>query len=145
MGRVLGAYRLRMEDVGLGDSLREVSFQGPGFLDAYYHPWQTRDQIMPDGWFRTRDIGEISRTLNAELLISIRLQPLPRDSALLIIQAYDNAAVNAFRTRSVGGRPVPKNEVLTNLDQSLLSTLTSLDEMSRAPRRPPPTPPTPTP
>ncbi len=59
VGRVLGAYRLRLEDVGLGDSLREISFQGPGFLDAYYHPWQTRDQIMPDGWFRTRDIGEL--------------------------------------------------------------------------------------
>jgi serine/threonine-protein kinase len=90
---------------------------------------------------RTRDIGEINKALNADLLISIRLQPLPRDSAMLMIQSYDNNAVNAYRTRTVGGRPVPKNEVLTNLDQSLLSTLTSLDEMSRAPRRPPPTPP----
>jgi eukaryotic-like serine/threonine-protein kinase len=90
---------------------------------------------------RTRDINEVNRTLSADLLISIRLQPLPRDSAMLLIQSYDNNAINAFRTRSVGGRPVPKNEVLTNLDQSLLSTLTSLDEQSRAPRRPPPTPP----
>jgi hypothetical protein len=91
---------------------------------------------------RTRDINEVNKTLNAELLISIRLQPLPRDSAMLLIQSYDNNAVNAYRTRTIGGRPVPKNEVLTNLDQSLLSTLTSLDEMTRAPRRPvPPTPP----
>jgi hypothetical protein len=30
---------------------------------------------------------------------------------------------------------VPKNEVLANLDQMLLSVLTFLDEMSRAPRR----------
>jgi hypothetical protein len=31
---------------------------------------------------------------------------------------------------------VAKNEVLSNLDALLLSTLTFLDEMSRAPRRP---------
>jgi serine/threonine-protein kinase len=91
---------------------------------------------------RTRDINEVNKALSADVLISIRLQPLPRDSAMLLIQSYDNGAINAFRTRSVGGRPVPKNEVLTNLDQSLLSILTSLDEMTRAPRRPPPTPPT---
>jgi hypothetical protein len=92
---------------------------------------------------RTRDVNEVNRTLNADLLISIRLQALPRDSAILLIQSYDNNAVNPFRTRSIGGRPVPKNEVLTNLDQSLLTILTSLDEQSRAPRRPatPPTPP----
>jgi len=92
---------------------------------------------------RTRDVNEVNRALNADLLISIRLQALPRDSAVLLIQSYDNNAINAFRTRSIGGRPVPKNEVLTNLDQSLLTILTSLDEQSRAPRRPatPPTPP----
>ncbi|MBI3839271.1 MAG: acyl--CoA ligase [Planctomycetia bacterium] len=57
VGRVLPAYQLRLEDAGLGPQLREVLIRGPGFLDAYYHPWQSRREIMPDGWFRTGDVG----------------------------------------------------------------------------------------
>jgi len=89
---------------------------------------------------RTRDINEINKTFGSELIVSIRLQALPRDSAMLMIQAFDASAVNAYRTRTAGGRPVAKNEVLTNLDQILLTTVTYLDEMTRAPRRPPPSP-----
>jgi long-chain acyl-CoA synthetase len=59
VGRLLPAYRLRMEEVGLGPELREVLLAGPGFLDAYYHPFQTRDEIMLGGWFRTGDVGQL--------------------------------------------------------------------------------------
>jgi tRNA A-37 threonylcarbamoyl transferase component Bud32 len=86
---------------------------------------------------RTRDMNEINKAFGSELIVAIRLQPLPRDSAMLMIQALDASAVNSYRTRTAGGRPVPKNEVLTNLDQILLTTVTYLDEMTRAPRRPP--------
>lgn len=67
---------------------------------------------------------------------------MPRgDSALLVVRMHDNGAINAFRSKTATGRPVPRNEVLTNLDQILLTTISTLDEMSRAPRRPvPPTP-----
>jgi long-chain acyl-CoA synthetase len=58
VGRVLPAYSLRLEDVGLGPDLQEVLLGGKGFLDAYYRPWRTRADIMPDGWFRTGDVGE---------------------------------------------------------------------------------------
>ena len=84
---------------------------------------------------RTRDINEINKSLGSELIVAIRLLPLPRDSAMLTIQAYDMTAVNSYQRRTAGGRPVPKNQVLTNLDQILLTTVTSLDEMTRAPRR----------
>jgi long-chain acyl-CoA synthetase len=57
VGRVLPAYELRLEDVGLGMDRREVLLRGKGFLDAYYRPWQTRAEIMPDGWFHTGDLG----------------------------------------------------------------------------------------
>src|SRR5262249_38287226 len=40
VGRVLPAYRLRMEDVGWGAGLGEVLLAGKGFLDAYYRPWR---------------------------------------------------------------------------------------------------------
>jgi long-chain acyl-CoA synthetase len=59
VGRALPAYRVRMEDVGLGPGLREVLLAGPGFLDAYYRPWRPRAAVLQDGWFRTGDIGEL--------------------------------------------------------------------------------------
>ena len=59
VGRVLPAYKLRLEDVGLGPDMREIYFRGPGFLDAYYQPWQTRSEIMPDGWFGSGDVGQL--------------------------------------------------------------------------------------
>ena len=90
---------------------------------------------------RTRSISEITKTFGTELLIAIQIQPLPRDSAILMIQAYDYGAVSNYRSRTAGGRPVARNEVLANLDQVLLTALTYLGEMSRAPRRPPVTPP----
>ena len=61
VGRVSPPYRLRLDDAGLGPELKEVLLSGPGLLDAYYEPWQTRDQIMPDGWFRTGDVGCVDR------------------------------------------------------------------------------------
>ena len=59
VGRVLPAYRLRLADVGLGTDSMEVLLSGPGFLDAYYHPFRTRREIMADGWFRTGDVGRL--------------------------------------------------------------------------------------
>ena len=41
------------------DGYGEVVFAGPGFFDAYDNPWTPREQLMPDGWFATGDIGRI--------------------------------------------------------------------------------------
>jgi long-chain acyl-CoA synthetase len=59
VGRLLPAYRLRLVDVGFGPKTGEVLLSGPGLLDAYYEPWRTRRDIMPDGWFHTGDVGEL--------------------------------------------------------------------------------------
>ena len=91
---------------------------------------------------RTRDVSEMGRALSSDMLVAIRLTPLPRDSAMLMLQLWDLGATNQYRTRVSGGRRVAKSEVLSGLDGVLLTTITYLDEMSRAPRRPPPpTPP----
>jgi long-chain acyl-CoA synthetase len=37
----------------------EIVFAGPGFFDAYDNPWTPREQLMPDGWFATGDIGRV--------------------------------------------------------------------------------------
>jgi len=85
---------------------------------------------------RSRDMTELTKTLNADLMVAVRFTPLPHDSAMLMLQAYDLGAVNTHRSRFAAGRPVAKNEVLANLDALLLSTVTYLEEMTRAPRRP---------
>lgn len=59
VGRVLPAYDIQIEDIGLGDELKAIKFRGKGFLDAYYSPWQTREKIMSDGWFATGDLGRL--------------------------------------------------------------------------------------
>jgi long-chain acyl-CoA synthetase len=41
------------------DGFGEVVFAGPGFFDAYDSPWTPREQLMPDGWFATGDIGRL--------------------------------------------------------------------------------------
>jgi long-chain acyl-CoA synthetase len=58
VGRVLPAYELRLDDAGFGD-LKQLAFRGPGLLDAYYHPWRRREELMVEGWFRTGDVGEV--------------------------------------------------------------------------------------
>ncbi|HEY4304267.1 MAG TPA: serine/threonine-protein kinase [Gemmatimonadaceae bacterium] len=96
---------------------------------------------------RTRDVGELGRAMNSDIIIAIRLTPTRGDSAMMMTQIYDLTAPNAFRTRTAVGRSLPKNEVLASLDQVLLQTMTMLDETTRAPRRqmppggPPPSPP----
>jgi len=86
---------------------------------------------------RSRDANEVLNALSSDLIVSIRLQLMRGDSAVLIVQAVDYGAIPQFRARAASGRPGPKNQVLSGLDQVLLSTLTFLDEMVRAPRRQP--------
>lgn len=57
VGPVLPSYEIDMLDIGLGDNLKAIRLRGKGFIDAYYDPWQTRKEIMADGWFSTGDLG----------------------------------------------------------------------------------------
>ncbi|MBI4698010.1 MAG: long-chain fatty acid--CoA ligase [Nitrospirae bacterium] len=59
VGQVLPSYEISMEDMGLGDGHKAIKFRGKGFIDAYYDPWQTRSEIMTDGWFTTGDLGMV--------------------------------------------------------------------------------------
>jgi hypothetical protein len=89
---------------------------------------------------RIRDVTDLTKALNADLLVAIRFAPFRGDSAVLMLTSYDLSAINPYRTRTASSKPVAKNEILASLDALLFSTLTNLDEMSRAPRRPPPAP-----
>jgi len=60
VGRPLTEYALNIcnpDSDGCGD----LMFAGPGFFDAYDNPWTWREQLMPDGWFATGDVGRIDK------------------------------------------------------------------------------------
>jgi long-chain acyl-CoA synthetase len=59
VGEVLPAFELRLVDSGGDGGSGEIEFRGPGFLDAYYDPWQVRSEITTDGWFNTGDLGDL--------------------------------------------------------------------------------------
>lgn len=58
VGRALPDYEIRLDNRD-GEGIGEISVRGKGMLDAYYSPWQSRDRILEDGWFRTGDLGRL--------------------------------------------------------------------------------------
>ena len=58
VGRALPDYQLRIADAdpaGIG----RILIRGKGMFDAYFSPWQLRDEALQDGWFATGDVGRI--------------------------------------------------------------------------------------
>jgi long-chain acyl-CoA synthetase len=58
VGRPLPKYAVRILNPDR-DGFGEIVVSGPGIFDAYTNPWTSRDQVMPDGWFATGDIGRV--------------------------------------------------------------------------------------
>ena len=58
VGRPLPEYAIHIRDPD-SNGCGEVLVAGPGFFDAYDNPWTSREQLMPDGWFATGDIGRL--------------------------------------------------------------------------------------
>jgi long-chain acyl-CoA synthetase len=56
VGRPLHDLRVRIVAPD-SDGCGEVAVAGPGMFDAYAAPWLTREQVAPEGWFATGDIG----------------------------------------------------------------------------------------
>lgn len=59
VGQVLPAYSLELRPVAPGSEHKEIVFRGPGMFDAYYHPFSRREDLSPEGWFATGDLGEL--------------------------------------------------------------------------------------
>ncbi len=58
VGRPLPKFAVNIRNPD-SDGNGEVLVSGPGIFDAYTTPWTSRDQLMPDGWFVTGDIGRL--------------------------------------------------------------------------------------
>jgi acyl-coenzyme A synthetase/AMP-(fatty) acid ligase len=117
VGRLLPAYRMRLEDVGLGPNSRELYLSGKGFLDAYYRPWRTREEIMPDSWFRTGDVAEVDadgcvflrgRTKDVINVMGMKLFPQEVEAVLISHPAVKDACVVASPDSRLGEVPVAK-------------------------------------
>jgi long-chain acyl-CoA synthetase len=58
VGKPLADFRVKIlspDEHGIG----EVAVSGPGICDAYAAPWQSREDILHDGWFITGDLGRV--------------------------------------------------------------------------------------
>jgi long-chain acyl-CoA synthetase len=60
VGKPLPDFELRLDRKD-ADGVGEINIRGKGMLDAYYSPWQGREDILVDGWFKTGDLGKIDR------------------------------------------------------------------------------------
>lgn len=58
VGKALPDYAIALDNKD-NDELGEILIRGKGMLDAYYSPWQSRQDILSDGWFRTGDLGTV--------------------------------------------------------------------------------------
>jgi long-chain acyl-CoA synthetase len=58
VGRPLSKYAVKIRDAD-ADGYGEVLVSGPGIFDAYTNPWTPREDVMPDGWFVTGDMGRV--------------------------------------------------------------------------------------
>lgn len=60
VGKPLPDFEIKLDSKDK-DGVGEIRIKGKGMLDAYYSPWQNRDDILVDGWFKTGDLGRIDR------------------------------------------------------------------------------------
>lgn len=44
------------------EGIGEIYIKGKGMLNAYFLPWQNRNSILRNGWFKTGDLGKIDRS-----------------------------------------------------------------------------------
>jgi long-chain acyl-CoA synthetase len=148
VGRVLPAYELRLQDVGLGPRRREIHLGGLGMLDAYYDPFQCREEILANGWFATGDIGELDsdgclflRGRAKELISVMGLKFFPQEveAALLAHPSVQQASVFGQTDERFG--QVPYARVVTSdtasggLERQLLAHCRQRVAEYKVPRR----------
>jgi long-chain acyl-CoA synthetase len=58
VGRALPDFGLRLDNAD-AEGIGEIFIKGKGMLDAYFSPWQGREEVLQNGWFKTGDLGKI--------------------------------------------------------------------------------------
>jgi len=60
VGKPLPDFEIALDNKA-ADGVGEIRIRGKGMLDAYYSPWQGREDVLIDGWFKTGDLGRIDK------------------------------------------------------------------------------------
>ena len=60
VGRALPDYEVKIVNPDT-EGVGEVHLRGSGMFDAYFSPWQSREEALSDGWFETGDLGTENR------------------------------------------------------------------------------------
>ena len=83
---------------------------------------------------KTRNLNEISKTLNVDLFASIFVSPLPDSSVIWTLQLRDLSAHSAYGVRAVTSKSGPTS-LLAGTDSLVARAVRYLQEIDRAPRR----------
>lgn len=58
VGQPQAGFEIRIREAD-EDRIGELLLKGPGFFDAYLHPWQLREEVLENGWLATGDLASI--------------------------------------------------------------------------------------
>jgi len=133
VGQVLPAFELRLAESGFGSGLKEIQLRGSGFLDAYYDPWQTREQIMHGGWFCTGDLGELDengclfiRGRSKEMINVGGMKVFPREVEAVLASHPDVKAAAVFAVNCMHSQESVHAHVVARQDATTLPTESEL-------------------
>ncbi len=93
VGRALPDYEtaiLNKDENGGG----EICIKGKGMLDAYFSPWQKKENILKDGWFNTGDLGKFDD--DGFLIISGRAKNVINFVGMKIFPYEVESVINQF-------------------------------------------------
>ncbi len=60
VGKPLPDFEIKLDRKD-AEGVGEIRIRGKGMIDAYYSPWQGREDILSDGWFKTGDLGTLDK------------------------------------------------------------------------------------
>ncbi len=112
------------------DGSGEVAIRGPGLFDAYAAPWLTREDLAPDGWFLTGDIGRVDE--DGFLYLLSRKTAVINVAGRKVFPEEIEAVLNrhpAVRASRVYGRPHPHLGEVIEADLVLDAEAATLDSV----------------
>ncbi|MDO9464308.1 MAG: class I adenylate-forming enzyme family protein [bacterium] len=60
VGRILPDYEVKIVNAD-AKGIGEVYLKGKGMFDAYFSPWQSKKQVLHNGWFKTGDLARLDK------------------------------------------------------------------------------------
>ena len=109
-----------------------------GLRDALGHQkgYQLVDQNAVRGVLaKTREASQVAARLDADVIASVDLIPVPGDSVVLLVKIRDLTAQPQYSYRVAGGRTMAASELPAGAGPMIDAALGYIDEMTSAPRR----------